>query len=76
MRLQLPPPPPRSRPLDVIKTRLMLGQKSLSGEAYTGTLQTAKIMIAEARRHRRRPFAPRRRHLAHRLAPPWPAGWR
>tara|TARA_B110001452_G_C15170329_1_gene406779 strand:- start:132 stop:1025 length:894 start_codon:yes stop_codon:yes gene_type:complete len=35
-------------PLDVIKTRLMLGNPShISGEAYVGTIQTAKLMVAE-----------------------------
>jgi len=35
-------------PLDVIKTRLMLGNPSMiSGEAYTGTLQTGRLIVAE-----------------------------
>lgn len=34
-------------PLDVIKTRLMLGQKSAGGQAYTSTLQTGQLIVAE-----------------------------
>jgi len=34
-------------PLDVVKTRMMLGSKSASGELYSGTLSSLRTIVAE-----------------------------